>query len=224
MSKKKSPGFFVSNLDPQARVEYGLDSLEESQVGSEPLELFSKWLADAERAGLREPNAMAVATANINAVPSVRMLLIKEYSDAGFVFFTNYKSQKGRELNENPHASALSAWLLLERQVRVDGIVTKIESETSKDYFATRPRGAQISAAISNQSSVVAGRSELEQARDKLAAEYENEPVPCPENWGGYLLKHERIEFWQGRANRLHDRLRYTRGSNGLWKLERLAP
>jgi pyridoxamine 5'-phosphate oxidase len=195
----------------------------ESSVPPEPLEQFRSWFADAEAAGIRAPHAMALATADADGAPSVRMVLLKGADEDGFVFFTGYGSRKGGELEANPRAALLFYWDPLGRQVRVEGPVERVEGAESDAYFATRPRGAQLAAAASRQGCVLESRKELDARVAELEREHAGGEVPRPEHWGGYRLRPESYEFWQHRENRLHDRLRYRRDA-GRWLLERLSP
>jgi len=197
--------------------------LRENAVADDPLEQFRRWYADAEAAGIRAPHAMALATAASSGPPSVRMVLLKGAGEDGFVFFTGYGSRKGAELDANPHAALLFYWDPLGRQVRVEGQVERVSAQESDEYFATRPRGAQLAAAASRQGRVLANRAQLDEAVGDLAREYEGRDVPRPEHWGGFRVRPETYEFWQHRDDRLHDRLRYARDGDG-WRVERLAP
>jgi pyridoxamine 5'-phosphate oxidase len=192
-------------------------------MAADPLEQFRRWFAEAEAADVRAPQAMALATAGPEGVPSVRMVLLKGADVNGFVFFTGYGSRKGRELDANPRAALLFYWDPLGRQVRVEGTVERISADDSDAYFATRPRGAQLAAAASRQGRVLATRAELDAAVVELERAHADGEIPRPEHWGGYRLRPETYEFWQHRENRLHDRLRYRRQPDG-WLLERLAP
>ena len=207
------------------RVSYTQGGLLESEVAADPLAQFAVWFEQAQSAGSPEPNAMALATASPDGVPNCRMVLLKSFDAAGFVFYTNYESCKGAELAENPWAALLFYWPELERQVRVTGPVAKVLREETEAYFATRPAGHKLGAWASKQSSQVSGREELEQnlaaAQQRFADAGE---VPPPPKWGGYRVLPHAIEFWQGRPNRLHDRLEYVRSAEGLWTLRRLAP
>ena len=213
----------MSALDLAAlREEYGRAGLHEDDLAADPVTMFEQWMRDALDAGLFDPNAMVVATADSDGRPTARMMLLKGVSDGGFVFFTNTASRKGRELAENPRCSLLFPWNLLERQVRVDGVATPLPRAEVEAYFATRPRASQLGAWASHQSQVVSSREELEGAFEAAESRYP-EDVPTPEEWGGYLVRPDEVEFWQGRRGRLHDRLRYRRTADG-WTTERLAP
>lgn len=200
-----------------------MPELIEQSAARDPFAQFAKWFEEARAAVTPLPHAMALATAGRTGRPSVRMVLLKDYDAAGFVFYTNYSSRKARELAANTSASLLFYWGALERQVRIEGRAQKVARKASDEYFATRPRGSQLSAWASPQSDKVAGRAALErlyaEAADRHAA-----TVPCPPYWGGYRLRPETVEFWQGRPDRLHDRILYRRGRGGRWRIERLAP
>ncbi|MFT4298727.1 MAG: pyridoxamine 5'-phosphate oxidase [Aeromicrobium sp.] len=204
------------------RHEYGETGLSQKQAGDDPLALFERWLADAVAAGIGEPNAMALATATPSAVPSVRIVLLKSLDAAGAVFHTNYDSRKGRELEANPQAAAVLLWHDLARQVRLEGTVARISAAESDAYFASRPEGGRISAAASPQSQVVADRAELERRWAEAAAS--PQAGIRPDHWGGFRLTVESFEFWQGRPNRLHDRICFRRTATGSWDRTRLAP
>lgn len=205
------------------RAEYGAAGLTEEAAETEPLAMFHRWFAEAQAAGLHEPNAMVVATATLEGVPSVRTVLLKGVSTEGFVFFTNTRSRKGLELEANPRCALLFPWHPLERQVRVDGVASPLPAEDVAAYFATRPRGSQLGAWASRQSRPVSGREELAAAYDEVAARFDGADVPVPEEWGGYRVRPEAVEFWQGRPGRMHDRLVYRRTGQG-WRTVRLAP
>jgi len=200
-----------------------IEELVESAVDSDPYRQFEKWFKKAEDVVQRLPNAMALATSAIDGTPSVRMVLLKEFDDHGFVFYTNYESRKAQELAVKPRASLLFYWTELGRQIRIEGTVTKVSREESEAYFRTRPLDSQLGAWASNQSEVIPGREVLEDRVKDLARQYEGRPVPTPPFWGGYRLVPESIEFWQEREGRLHDRLRY-RKEGTVWVLERLSP
>jgi pyridoxamine 5'-phosphate oxidase len=195
----------------------------ESEAQVDALEQFRLWYDEALTAGFVEPTAMALATADAAGSPSLRMVLLKEYGINGFVFYTNYTSRKGEDLAANPRAALLLWWDKLFRQVRVEGAVEKVSDEISDAYFRTRPAGSQLSAVVSPQSQVIGNRDELETSVLELAKKYEGRDVPRPAEWGGYCVKPETIEFWQGRRDRLHDRLQYKLEGTG-WKRLRLAP
>lgn len=205
------------------REEYHARSLNESDLLADPLEQARAWVDDAIAAGLPLANAMTLATVSAAGQPSSRIVLLKGIEDGGFTFFTHYDSRKGNDIAANPNVSFVMFWPALDQQLTVAGRAQTISAEQSRDYFASRPRGSQLSAAISPQSHP-AHRDELEAAMQKLAAEIpEGEPVPMPEGWGGYRIIPEEIQFWHGRPNRLHDRFRYVH-ENGEWRRQRLAP
>jgi pyridoxamine 5'-phosphate oxidase len=205
------------------RREYAREGLSEADVDADPVVQFGRWFEQAEQAGLLEPHAMTLATATPDGRPSARMVLLRGFDERGFCFYTNYQSRKGDELAANPRAALVLWWDKLERQVRIEGRVERTSRAESEAYFASRPPGSQLSAAASPQSRVIDGRAALERRVTELATGQRDGQVPLPEFWGGYRLVHEVVEFWQGRPNRLHDRLRYRRAGSG-WKLERLAP
>jgi pyridoxamine 5'-phosphate oxidase len=196
----------------------------EREADPNPFRQFDRWYADALAAKVAAPDAMTLATATTDGVPSARMVLLKGADECGFVFYSNYESQKARELEQNPRAALVLYWPELHRQVRLAGRVARTSREESERYFHSRPIGSQISAAASRQSTVLPNRAELERHVADLEAELASRPVPLPDYWGGYCLVPETIEFWQGRPNRLHDRLRYTRLPSGGWRIERLSP
>ena len=200
-----------------------MPELRDTDAATDPFEQIALWYQDALVANLPEPNAMTLATASPEGRPSARMVLLKDFDRNGFVFYTNYASQKGHELGANPYAALVLHWPELHRQIRIAGRVEPTSAEESDRYFASRPLGSQLSAAISPQSSVVSSREELESRFAEAEASYRGQAVPRPVQWGGYRVVPETIEFWQGRANRLHDRLRY-RQKAGAWVIERLAP
>lgn len=207
------------------RRDYDTGPLREQDVAPTWLEQFQRWLADAVTGGEAEPNAVVVATAGSDGRTGARTVLLKDVDERGFVFNTNYDSRKGREVEENPHATLVFPWLDLRRQVIVDGTVERVSPDEADAYFATRPREARISAHASPQSEVIESREALEARRDEAAARFPGDSeVPRPAQWGGLRVIPEAVEFWQGRANRLHDRLRYRREPSGDWVVERLAP
>ncbi len=207
------------------RREYTREALSEASVDPDPIVQFRRWFDEAEAAGLPEPNAMTLATATADGRPSARVVLLKGVDARGFAFYTNYASRKGRELAANPRAALVFHWAELERQVRVEGRVERLSEQESAAYFRSRPLGARLGAWVSPQSEVIAGREVLETRLAELAARFADGDVPLPPWWGGFRLVPELVELWQGRPDRLHDRLRYRRGgSGGGWRLERLAP
>lgn len=198
--------------------------ISELEVTDDPIELFREWFQHALGSGIFLPESMAVATASVDGAPSVRMMLLKEVEDrGGFIFYTNFGSRKSRELDENPRAALVFHWPVLGRQVRVEGSVERLSEEESAAYFRTRARGSQIGAWASRQSEELRDRAELERRFQECRERFAGQDVPLPPFWGGYRLRATRIEFWQGRSNRLHDRLRYAR-SESEWKLTRLYP
>lgn len=205
------------------RQEYKLTTLNENDTLKNPIEQFDKWFADAINAQIFEPNIMTLATADKSGKPNARIVLLKGFDAQGFSFYTNYLSQKGKELKKNPFACLVFFWGELERQVRIEGKVEKLDKETSEAYFHSRPVGSQIGAIASPQSQVIIGREPLEHKVEELTKQYTDKTIPKPAHWGGYLVRPTLIEFWQGRASRLHDRIRYTL-KNGVWEIERLAP
>ncbi len=198
--------------------------LDISTVNHSPIKQFMEWFSDTFSAGVHIPEAMTLATVSREGKPSARIVLLKEVDERGFVFYTNYMSRKGRELESMPYASLAFHWSVQERQVRIEGRVEKVTAEESEAYFRTRPRESQISATISLQSGVVSSREELEQLAREANTLYEGKNVPKPKHWGGFRVKPERIEFWQGREGRLHDRIEYRLLETGVWLIRRLAP
>jgi len=206
------------------RREYLNEDLVEKKAPKNPLILFQKWFKEALKAEVMDVNALALATVSKSGIPSNRIVLLKGLDHRGFVFFTNYQSQKGREISQKAVASLLFFWPQLIRQVRIDGKVQKISAKESDAYFKTRPQGSQLGAWASEQSEVVPSRDFLEKSMKALEVKYKDQVIPRPPHWGGFLVIPQSIEFWQGRPNRLHDRLRYVRQSKGSWHRERLAP
>jgi pyridoxamine 5'-phosphate oxidase len=206
------------------RHDYEKAALDESAVDRDPFRQFQVWFDEATAAGIDEPNAMTIATASVEGRPSARIVLMRKFDDRGFVFFTNYESRKGREIEANPFASLVFFWQALERQVRVEGSIVRASAEESDDYFEGRPTGSKLGAWVSNQSSVVASREVLEAEQAAIEGRFKDGKIPRPPYWGGYRVVPTSIEFWQGRRSRLHDRLTYRKRAEGGWRIERLAP
>ncbi|WP_247236414.1 pyridoxamine 5'-phosphate oxidase [Telluribacter sp. SYSU D00476] len=206
------------------RKEYTLNGLSETDVSENPFLQFKKWFDEALLAQVPETNAMHLSTVGHDNRPNGRIVLLKGLDNTGFVFYTNYQSQKGQDLLVNPYASITFFWKELERQVRVEGVVEKVSDQESDEYFAIRPRGSQIGAWVSNQSVVIRDRQELADKQAFYEKQFEGKQVPRPPHWGGYRLIPHQIEFWQGRPSRLHDRIRYRSVENGSWIIERLSP
>jgi pyridoxamine 5'-phosphate oxidase len=200
-----------------------LEGLDENTIDRDPIKQFQLWFNDAIAAKLPMPDAMTLATATPDGKPSARMVLLKQVDGDGFVFFTNYQSEKAKQMDANPYAALVFYWSQLDRQVRVEGSVVRTSPQESRDYFRTRPRESQIGAWASPQSQAIARRDVLEQRAQELETLYCDREVDCPEHWGGYRLKPDRIEFWKSRIGRLHDRILYQRDGNG-WTISRLAP
>lgn len=197
--------------------------LNEADVAPEPLTQFQRWLADAVAAEMIEPTAMTLATVDAQGRPSARVVLFKGLHEGGLTFYTNYEGRKGRELVQNAHVALVFWWDKLERQIRVEGTVTRLSPEVSRVYFDSRPRGSRVGAIVSRQSAVVASREALDARYEARLAEFEGQDIPLPEYWGGYRVEIATMEFWQGRRKRLHDRLQYLRDGDG-WRLQRLEP
>ncbi len=205
------------------RRDYAKARLDESNVSADPIVEFARWFEEAVKAELHEPNAMTLATATTDGAPSARIVLLKGFDESGFVFFTDYRSRKGAELTENPHAALVFYWPELERQIRITGSTERTGRQESEAYFRTRPRGSRISAWVSHQSQVIARRQELEERILEVERRHPGDDVPLPPHWGGFRLRPDSIEFWQGRSSRLHDRIRYVRNGDS-WRIERLSP
>lgn len=207
------------------RKSYQLGSLETADLTPDPMDLFRHWWHEAIEAEIEEANAMTLATANGKGQPSARIVLLKGLHPEGFEFFTNYESDKAKEMAENPRVALLFFWKEMERQVRIEGRVEKVSKERSEKYFQSRPRGSQIGAWTSPQSRIIPDRSVLEASAKEVEEKYADiDPLPVPDHWGGYIVRPQIIEFWQGRADRLHDRFRYALQHDGRWAINRLAP
>ncbi|CAG5074696.1 Pyridoxine/pyridoxamine 5'-phosphate oxidase [Dyadobacter sp. CECT 9623] len=205
------------------RYDYSLKGLNEVDLDTNPLKQFKLWFDEAVLAGVSEANAMLLSTVS-NGRPSARIVLLKDLNETGFSFFTNYESKKGRDMEENNQVALTFFWKELERQVRIEGIVVKTSPEESSEYFAVRPRGSQIGAWVSEQSEVIPDRTFLEEKKREFEDKFEGHEVPRPPHWGGYRVIPERIEFWQGRPSRLHDRLVFEKIGENSWKVDRLSP
>jgi pyridoxamine 5'-phosphate oxidase len=206
------------------RHEYIGEGLRRADLAPDPIKQFDNWFAAAVAANIHDANAMALATATTDGKPSARIVLLKDFDERGFVFYTNYASEKGRQLEQNPRAALVFYWMEVERQIRIEGTVKKVSREKSEHYFRTRLAGAQIGAWASHQSEVIDGRRVLDARLAEMTQRFAGGEIPLPPHWGGYRLAPETIEFWQGRANRLHDRFRYRRQPDGSWIIDRLAP
>src|ERR1700747_409131 len=211
--------------DPAAsRYEHIGKGLRRSDLDPNPIKQFANWFTNAIETEIRDVNAMSLATADRDAKPSVRIVLLKSFDEDGFVFFTNYESEKGKQLEANPYAALGFYWIELDRQIRISGKVNKTSRAESQTYFHSRPVGSQLSAWASRQSEVIDARRVLDARMAEMTERFRNKRIPLPPNWGGYRLKPDKMEFWQGRPNRLHDRFRYTRQAGGSWQIDRLAP
>jgi len=211
--------------DPAASpYEHGAHGLRRRELDPDPIKQFSNWFTAAIEAGIRDVNAMSLATAGPDARPSVRVVLLKGFDQDGFVFFTNYQSEKGQQLQANPYAALVFYWIELDRQIRIKGEVEKTSREESERYFHLRPIGSQLGAWASRQTEVLDARRVLDARMAEMTERFADKPIPLPPHWGGYRLTSQTMEFWQGRPDRLHDRFRYTRRADGSWLIERLAP
>lgn len=206
------------------RAKYTTRNLEIENLDRSPVKQFELWFNDAINANILEPNAFSLATVGSDMMPSIRTVLLKTFDESGFVFFTNYKSSKAKQIEQNPKAAMLFPWLSLERQVKVEGSIEKISTTASLKYFLSRPKGSQIGAWVSHQSEIISSRSLLEQKFDEIKRKFAKGEVPFPSFWGGYIIKPIRIEFWQGGDDRLHDRFLYELQDDKSWKISRLAP
>ncbi len=215
---------YISQSIAHLRREYLSQELDENSVDRDPIKQFKRWFEEAIKAQLPDPNAMNLATVTADGRPAARTVLLKGFDERGLVFFTNYESRKSKELTRTPWAALTFYWAELNRQVRIEGSVEKISVRESEEYFQTRPRGSQIGAWASPQSEEVASRAELDRRVQEVEQRFHNQPIPCPPFWGGFRVKPVSIEFWQGRENRLHDRILYALQSDGSWRVCRLAP
>ncbi len=214
----------VAAADPLPEYDHRATGLRRKDLDPDPIKQFGNWFTAAIEAGIRDANAMSLATATADGKPFVRIVLLKGFDHDGFVFFTNYESQKGEQLIKNPQAALCFYWNVLDRQVRISGPVERSSREASERYFHSRPPGSQLGAWASPQSRAIDGRRVLDAKLAQMTERFGENPIPLPPHWGGFVLHPEMMEFWQGRANRLHDRFRYQRGTDGSWSIERLAP
>ena len=208
----------------ELREEYVFEGLDENTIEKDPFKLFDIWFKDAVDKNVHEPNAMTIATADKDGKPSARMVLLKDVSKNGFVFYTNYESRKGKEIASNPNAAILFWWDILARQIRIEGKIEKISEDESEEYFNSRPVGSKIGAIVSDQSRTIPSYKKLEEKYNLLSNEYKDGNIPKPGNWGGYRVTPDQMEFWQGRQNRLHDRILFRKSSKSNWTIERLSP
>jgi pyridoxamine 5'-phosphate oxidase len=224
ITRKELQNKSLRQLVANFRNEYLSNGLDEKDMADDPILQFENWFEDAVKNKVNEPNVMHLSTATADGRPSGRIMLLKGFDENGFVFYTNYDSRKGSELRNNKFASMTFLWLELYRQVRIEGTVTPLSAKDSDEYFHSRPRGSQIGAFASAQSHVLASREELEKIADEAEERFKDQPIPRPDNWGGFCLKPDYVEFWQGRANRLHDRIKYSLEADGKWSMQRLYP
>jgi pyridoxamine 5'-phosphate oxidase len=214
-----------SDMNPaDIRKSYALHALDEKEVMETPFLQFKQWWDEVLKSAIEEPNAMTLATSDKDGLVEARTVLLKGFDESGFVFFTNYESVKGQQLSANPNCCLLFFWKELERQVRIIGKAEKVTFEETHEYFQSRPEGSRIGAWASPQSTVVSGKSWLEENYEQFEKKFEGNPIETPAHWGGYRVVVDRVEFWQGRPNRMHDRIQYRKDANGLWIIERLAP
>jgi pyridoxamine 5'-phosphate oxidase len=214
----------MSHSIADIRKDYKMAALSEDTIASNPIDQFDQWWKEALKSEILEVNAMTLATASNDGIPTARIVLLKGFDERGFIFYTNYKSYKGQQLEENPRACLVFFWKELERQVRITGVVTKLSDADNDEYYHSRPQESRIGAWASPQSQVIKDRQWLEHEVKQYVEQFKNKPVQRPQHWGGYLVKPITIEFWQGGPGRLHDRIQYTLEENAKWKIERLAP
>jgi pyridoxamine 5'-phosphate oxidase len=214
----------MTNRPYDPRYEHAARGLRRRDLDPDPVKQFANWFTAAIEAEIRDVNAMSLATAGADGKPSSRIVLLKGFDQDGFVFFTNYESEKGKQLEENPYAAIAFYWIELDRQIRISGPVEKTSREESERYFHSRPAGSQLGAWASHQSEVIDARRVLDARMAEITERYAGKPIPLPPHWGGFRVKPESFEFWQGRPDRLHDRFRYTRRADDLWSINRLAP
>ena len=207
-----------------SRKEYDLGELIEHSVDQDPVKQFGIWIGDAVAVGTPEPNALTLSTVNMDGRPSSRIVLLRSFDENGFIFYTNFNSRKGSDISENPYACMNFFWPELHRQIRIEGVIEKVSNEISDKYFNSRPRESRIGAWVSDQSGILDSREMLDTKFKEFVFRFENQEVPRPPHWGGYLLKARKFEFWQGRTSRLHDRIEYNSDLNGSWKMRRLYP
>jgi pyridoxamine 5'-phosphate oxidase len=208
----------------KSRKDYDLGSLDEKSVHHAPTMQFQKWMQEAIQAGLSEPNAMTLSTVNTHAQPSSRIVLLRAFDEEGFVFYTNFNSRKGSDIQENPCGAINFFWAELHRQVRIEGKISKVSNEVSDSYFHSRPRESRIGAWVSDQSGILSSREHLDEQYQEFVKRFENVEVPRPPHWGGFILLPQKFEFWQGRPSRLHDRIEYLLDVDGKWSIRRLYP
>lgn len=206
------------------RKSYEKNELVETNLPEDPISLFQKWFHEVDDSAVHEANAMTISTVGLDGFPKARVVLLKRFNEDGFVFYTNYESEKGKAIAANPHICLSFFWHTLERQVIIKGLAEKVAPNLSDGYFESRPEGSKLGAIVSNQSQVISSREVLENKLKNLEQEFEGKQIPRPDYWGGFIVKPISIEFWQGRPNRLHDRIRYTLQDDFSWKIERLAP
>jgi pyridoxamine 5'-phosphate oxidase len=214
----------LRNFLNSSRKEYNLGELDENSIDHNPIKQFGIWMVNAVDAGILEPNALTLSTVNMDGRPSSRIVLLRSYDEDGFVFYTNFNSRKGSDISSNPFACINFFWPDLHRQIRLEGEVEKVANEISDKYFESRPRESRIGAWVSDQSGILDSREKLDSKYKEFVARFENQEIPRPPHWGGYVLKPRKFEFWQGRTSRLHDRIEYLLDQNGSWITRRLFP